>query len=264
MHLGIIVGKLCQGVGEPRLLVKGRRSVSGCLIKFKIANGDRHPWILQDVCVARQNILSQPIEVTASIAPTGEFASQYPCLICRCGHALAVDRIETHDRVADWQEAIRKSSHCFVMPVKVGREGVGCELADSSCPDALRDIGGEGLGILNESAGFGGWIVSEPAAQTYNPLAILDPEACTRACAFSNSQADMWVRITEGNFDQAGNVTNVDVDLRNARLFVAKLSQPLSAPGPSATRIDHQISLKRRVPAVTISHSNTNNPVVTA
>jgi hypothetical protein len=34
----------------------------------------------------------------------------------------------------------------------------------------------------------------------------------------------MCVGIAQGNFDQAGDITNVDVDLRNVRFFIAKVS----------------------------------------
>ena len=53
----------------------------------------------------------------------------------------------------------------------------------------------DSFGVLDEAARFGGWIVTEPAAQADNPLVVLDWEACPCARAVSDPQANARIRI---------------------------------------------------------------------
>ena len=147
------------------------------------------------------------------------------------------------------------------MPVKAGGKVIRRKPAGLACFQAPRHLGVQRFSIPDEAGDVRRRIVAKPAAQADDPLAAFNREGYARARSIPDPQADMRIGIARRNFDQAGHIANVDVDLRNARLLIPQGCQPVSQPRPSAAGVDHQIGVDRLVRPVIRSHENAGDPL---
>jgi hypothetical protein len=178
---------------------------------------------------------------------------------CGGGHALAVNRIETAQGVAQDDQALRKSIEIFVVSAQVGWELMGYDGAerlrvfDRSVEGGSRQVTSKfkvTLLIIRR-------MIANPAGKCRHPSVLFNrkdyPQPRLGGWRGINQQNSPFLIRAGRTPIKPGSVTDIDVDDPLERLWVSEFLQPLRSPRPAAARINHQIRLQFFISTLPIS-----------
>ena len=147
-------------------------------------------------------------------------------------HALAVDRVEAADCIAEHQITLREAREPLVTPAQAGDVAIADVVGQRLCPgdDIVDFLGRHRREVCEEPRIVIGRVVAEETADADGPgIALL-----------RDDHAIAPVRCTAGNH-------NTDLDLLVGWPLVAKLLQPRRARRAASARVDYEISRNRLI-----------------